>query len=116
MTREEFMSHARAEVGKAFEGTRNRIMNLVEQAWAEGKRNAETEQITSIIGEALDRLNEKPKTGRWEKFMIDSRGYSDVFRCTSCGQITHMYMYMKDCDYDYCPNCGARMEADKNDL
>lgn len=36
---------------------------------------------------------------------------------TSCGQITHMYMYMKDCDYDYCPNCGARMEADdgKND-
>lgn len=41
MTRAEFMKHAEQEIEKALIGQKNRIMNMVEQAWAEGKRNAE---------------------------------------------------------------------------
>ena len=53
MTREEFMAHAREEIDRAFAGQRNRMMNLVEQAWAEGKRNAESEAMTEAVREAL---------------------------------------------------------------
>lgn len=35
MTRDEFMAHAKEEIENAFRGQRNRMMNLVEQAWAE---------------------------------------------------------------------------------
>ena len=56
MTREEFMKHAQEEIENAFRGQRNRMMNLVEQAWAEGKRNAETEQINEIGKELADSL------------------------------------------------------------
>lgn len=113
MTREELMTHARSEVDKAFEGKRNRMMNLVEQAWAEGKRNAEADALAEAIEAALDKLftRQLPKRGRWESYMIDARGYSNVFRCTSCSQITQMSMYMKECEYDFCPHCGAKMDG-----
>lgn len=55
MTRDEFMAKAREEIDRAFAGQRNRMMNLVEQAWAEGKRNAEIVEITDIVKKALDR-------------------------------------------------------------
>lgn len=48
MTREEFMKLAEQEIDKAFQGQRNRMMNLVEQAWAEGKRNAEMDRVDEL--------------------------------------------------------------------
>ena len=55
MTRDEFMAKAKEEIDRAFAGQRNRMMNLVEQAWAEGKRNAEIDEITDIVKKAMDR-------------------------------------------------------------
>lgn len=52
MTRDEFMEYAKEAIDRAFDGKRNRMMNLVEQAWAEGKRNAE---VTPF--EVLERLS-----------------------------------------------------------
>lgn len=57
MTREEFMKHAGQEIEKALIGQKNRIMNLVEQAWAEGKRNAEV----TVFEEAGNELVEVVK-------------------------------------------------------
>ena len=57
MTRDEFMAKAREEIDRAFMGHRNRMMNLVEQAWAEGKRNAELDAVTDIVRQALDRMH-----------------------------------------------------------
>lgn len=54
MTRDEFMKHAEQEIEQAFRGQRNRMMNLVEQAWAEGKRNAEVEVFTEAGNELLN--------------------------------------------------------------
>ena len=58
MKREEFMIYAERQIDDAFRGQRNRMMNLVEQAWAEGKRNAEIDGVTSIVKGVLERLSE----------------------------------------------------------
>lgn len=53
MTREEFMKDARLSAHKILEGKENGIMNIVQQAWAEGKRNAEAETQKDAIEQAL---------------------------------------------------------------
>lgn len=47
------MNHAKEEIDRAFAGQRNRMMNLVERAWAEGKRNAESEAMVEAVRDAL---------------------------------------------------------------
>lgn len=54
MEREKFMQEARRIVYQILEGNENGIMNLVQQTWAEGKRNAEVETLRAAIDEALD--------------------------------------------------------------
>ena len=61
VTREEFMASARQEIEEVVGGRINRIMNLVAKAWAEGKKNAETDQVEAILREALKRF-EPPET------------------------------------------------------
>jgi len=50
VTREEFIKHAENEIDDIFRSQRNRIMNLVMQGWAEGKRNAEIDGIHQMKG------------------------------------------------------------------
>ena len=61
MEREKFMQEARRTAHQILEGKENGIMNLVQRAWAEGKRNAEVETLRAAIDEALDR-REQPMT------------------------------------------------------
>lgn len=61
MEREKFMQEARLIAHRILEGKENGIMNLVQRAWAEGKRNAEVETLRAAIDEALDR-REPPTT------------------------------------------------------
>lgn len=89
MTREEFMKHAREEIDRAFAGHRNRLMNLVEQAWAEGKKNAETDQVEAILREALKRFDppetvsaEPEKCESWDPFLEEDGGVK-IARCLS---------------------------------
>ena len=53
MTRDEFLKHAGHEIDAALGNRKNRMLNLVEQAWAEGKRNAEVETLKEAIDVAL---------------------------------------------------------------
>lgn len=59
MEREKFMQEARLTVHRILEGKENGIMNLVQQAWAEGKRNAEVETLRAAIEEALSERDHK---------------------------------------------------------
>lgn len=59
MEREKFMQEARLTAHRILEGKENGIMNLVQRAWAEGKRNAEVETLRAAIDEALDRREPK---------------------------------------------------------
>ena len=49
------------------------------------------------------------KRGRWIAENRDNRGYADCYTCSNCQSYTYTYTLMRDCEYDYCPNCGAKM-------
>lgn len=50
------------------------------------------------------------KRGKWIAENRDSRGYADCYTCSNCQNYTYTYTLMRDCEYDYCPNCGAKMD------
>ena len=93
MTREEFMKYAEREIDNAFRGQRNRMMNLVEQAWAEGKRNAEIDGISNIVNGVLENLGiKKEQTATMYKHICphcrnewwSGNGYE--FTCPECNR------------------------------
>lgn len=46
--------------------------------------------------------------GRWEWKT------EDIYRCSNCGEDSHVKEVMGQPDWDYCPNCGAKMDGDGN--
>lgn len=57
MSRDEFMKNARQEIRIALCSCENRLMNLIEQAWSEGKKNAEIVKLTDLVGEVINAIN-----------------------------------------------------------
>ena len=49
--------------------------------------------------------------GRWER--IDKR-YVEMFKCSICRSECYVPTCMGEPMYDYCPNCGAKMDGDGN--
>lgn len=56
MKRHEFMDYAEREIETIIIQQKNRLMNLVARAWAEGKRNAEIDALTETVKAALERM------------------------------------------------------------
>lgn len=52
--------------------------------------------------------------GRWEK-MDEYCNHSREFKCTACKQSVFYDHFTRFCEYDYCPNCGAKMDGVKKD-
>lgn len=42
--------------------------------------------------------------GKWEKYQ------NDLFRCSNCGQADEVPTAMGTPIYNFCPNCGAKMQ------
>ena len=104
MTRDEFMQEARKTAGKILESKENGIMNLVQQAWAEGKRNAEIETLSGLINAALAKDNNVPrKLAYW----VEETDLHHRWHCSNCGQ---QILGMASLSMKYCPECGAQME------
>lgn len=52
----------------------------------------------------------------WEKENLSEwRDMSRYFKCSNCGKLAQMGYYTEKCKYDYCPNCGAKMDGGKED-
>lgn len=62
MTRDEFMEEAQKEIDQVLLTHKNRLMNLVMKAWAEGKKNAEVSGIEDIIKEAIEKIHQQTET------------------------------------------------------
>lgn len=62
MTRDEFMEEAQKEIDQVLLTHKNRLMNLVMKAWAEGKKNAEVSGIEDIVKEAIDKIYQQTGT------------------------------------------------------
>ena len=60
---------------------------------------------TSAVLDILNRVPSAEKTGKWKRidYADEANGYLiPNYECSQCG-------YWSIEDYDYCPNCGARM-------
>ena len=73
----------------------------------------QTENI--FIDAIIDEIDNAPDVdavevvhGRWE-WMTE-----DFYNCTHCGTINHVKEVMGRPAFDYCPNCGAKMDGDGN--
>ena len=42
---------------------------------------------------------------------LDCRGYTIEFLCTNCQCLVFTNYAMQECDYEYCPYCGAKMDG-----
>ena len=65
MTRDEFMDIVNKEIDQMLVTQKNRMIGLVERAWAEGKKNAEVSGIEDIVKEAIEKIYNKPETKDW---------------------------------------------------
>lgn len=82
--------------------------------WHEGGEEADRQaEIFEQIIDAQPTI--QPKKGKWKEQAIENvkaAGIEEVqiAKCSACGLYhTTPYMYYFS-DYNYCPNCGARME------
>ena len=79
--------------------------------------------ITGILGDnssIADIINEQPtadvqevKRGKWFKPSNDPID-SKQWICSECKGLTETAYYCEHCYYNYCPNCGARMDGVAN--
>jgi hypothetical protein len=68
--------------------------------------------------EARDEIDYAPtvdavpvRHGKWIPCMTDSRGCTDMFKCSECKRYSYYAYGVKQLDYKYCPHCGAKMDA-----
>lgn len=77
------------------------IWNDTEEEWA--YRNAWVEHIAAV--KALPSAD-RP-TGKW--IYNDKLGTFKIFTCSVCG-------INMEAEWDYCPNCGAKMESETTEV
>lgn len=75
-------------------------------------RRSETETVLKLIRLIEAQPTAEPKRGHWIKY-----DNGDVV-CSNCGKFEDEFVYGSEYWYgagesNYCPNCGAKMEADE---
>ena len=56
---------------------------------------------------------EPVRHGRWEAWMPDKNGETREFICTGCRFMVEMSWKQKECDYEWCPYCGCKMDKEE---
>jgi hypothetical protein len=54
----------------------------------------------------------KVRHGKWIPCMMESRGFTDMFKCSECKRYSYYAHPVKCRNYKYCSYCGARMDLD----
>jgi len=54
-------------------------------------------------------VENKVKHGKWIA-QDPCRGYSETYKCSACGEVVILNTYTRGCSYEYCPECGAKMD------
>ena len=67
MTRDEFMAYAEREIDAVINTHKNRLMDVVMRAWAEGKKAAEIAALTETVRQALERMEKKEQNDGSDK-------------------------------------------------
>ena len=66
--------------------------------------------IDDAIRVAIQALEQEPKTGHWNLFHTTEHGMREdnYFKCNRCNYESYK-------EYNFCPDCGVRMENEKNE-
>ena len=55
---------------------------------------------------------EERKKSRW--IALNQHGFfAKEYKCESCESVVDMNCYTRECDYDYCPYCGAEITVEE---
>ena len=66
--------------------------------------------------ELMEEVDAEPvRHGHWNGIEKESRGYTDIFECSECKCYVRTPFMMKVMEYDFCPSCGAKMDAQEKD-
>ena len=57
MTRKDFMNYAETQIDPAFMKLKTTVFNLLDKAYAEGIRDADTEAVVQIVKDALTKTS-----------------------------------------------------------
>ena len=55
---------------------------------------------------------EEVKHGKWENMTDVDSAYLNTYRCSACGTTFWIDEIPEDANYNYCPNCGAKMDKE----
>lgn len=81
--------------------------------WERDVALAQLEEYGVSLGEKADVV--KVRHGRWEAWMPDKNGETREFICTGCRFMVEMSWKQKECDYEWCPYCGCKMDKEVSD-
>ena len=68
----------------------------------------------AMVSDALKLLKEKSQVAKWDH-LSDASDKSFKGRCSQCGFI-HYFIEGHDSQYNFCPQCGADMRGEINDM
>lgn len=91
--------------------TNEQAINVLDVLWYNPLFSEEHRQAFEIGIKAIKALEQESKTGHW---IVVSDGYGDnsyICECSECKDTVWIY---KDADrtWNYCPNCGAKMQSE----
>ena len=89
----------------------NALVEWLKRVGAFFKCTANHKMMTKNIGKIIDHIEAMPTVDAVE--VVHGRWIHrpDERRCPFCG---YHYSYFGGKDYNYCPNCGAKMDGDGN--
>ena len=84
---------------------RGELKNRLKWGWTNDK----------FVLRAIDEMPEAVKHGRWIPVDPDKYDFATEWCCSECDKDVFVTWYGKECDYGYCPNCGAKMDGGEDE-
>jgi len=95
--------------------SRKWLMECVDEGWIKFDTEKDKNTYVHLVRDIAPSAQPERKTGKWEEKAVSDEKVIDEWqsaRCSACGKYhTAPYMYYFN-NYNYCPNCGARMTED----
>ena len=79
------------------------------EKWNDNDVNRLIRELTLVLkckAEELEKQIAKRKGTIMKPVDPDVRHLTDIFECSKCGNRVHLGEYMREYEYEFCPNCG----------
>ena len=84
-------------------------LNMISVAFVEAETKEQRKIIDDTFNMAIKALEQEPKTGRWINRHIIANTSIDMIVCSECGEEFSYDAETGISEYNFCPNCGAKM-------